>query len=1252
MNKSVKRIREQAARVLRATKEKIATGEPLEWFGATPWPLRVLVQHRPHDEASLKREYQEKELDRIPDTFVMYRIIGNDLYPRHAKGQSRQNVRFILENEPDLEDCEKHWVLNRIFDADERQAIIDLLEQHGQKYFEIPFDAAVFSQIDWDYSAYPEPGFLSSETFHELESPEQERALTAAYRLKNIYLMNNNGARNAALAEGRSRAKWVLPWDGNCFVTASAWEAVRSAVRAAPHLPYFVVPMQRIKDNDELLADNFDPNPVEEPQLVFRSDARETFGENHPYGRRPKVELLTRLGIPGPWEFWRDDPWEQPCGEDSSDRGAWGVAGWVARLASGRSHLETPTTGGRRNRSLERQKAIRAAINHVTQEVGGQPDPIGLTSFHFDAIDALRAEYQERGDSGAQGKTLQVLLRNAAEALERIPESPVDKPQPGPSGDMHDYYHPAPYWWPNPGTKDGLPYVRRDGERVPGTHMGEPESHYYDRTRLQWLFDDTTSLSLAAFITGERRYAEHAVRWLERWFIDPETRMNPHLTYAQVRWGHNRNHGAASGIIEMKDLYYALDAVRLLHRIGALSSDQLERLRAWFREYLDWLLASEQGTREAQAENNRGTYYDLQVAAIAAFLGDMDTLFATLARAEGRLAVQISETGIQYHELARTQTQHYTCFNLQGWLNLDALATRYGLSFSRAGSAHARRLREALVWLQRQRQNDVWPYPQGDPFNAVRYVALDCQARRQCLLPDQPRAPGTPPPADHALAESVAPLASQDGLRPYWQITRTAKACPGKPAVVFLIPLQPRSTATRWEDVVHNLDNTLRSILNQNSRNFIALVICHELPESDFLGHPKINFLQAPFPPESDPQNGSVDKYRKRRHGAAWARHHGYGGAYFFGLDADDWVSRHFVATAEDAPMGSGLLAEQGYIFDVESGDLSLRAEKFYRICGSCFVCHYDANELPIDYADEESAFSHVACGHHAFQGQRARDLGKVVHSLNKPLIAYLVNHTESLYSKKRDGKKRGAGRLRNKLTQQHATHLVRFEFGAKERGSPQTYSLAESGAQTHPIVWTPEDIPDDPWMPEEARDHLEMLLARSSVFLEYGAGGSSILAGRTGVAKLYSVESDESFLSAIADKLRQTRSSITFHPEYVDIGPTRKLGYPVDSKRESDWARYPCSVWETLHDRGETPDLVLIDGRFRVACFLATLLNAKAGTLVLFDDYYRRERYWIIETVLAPRFRVGRMAEFKVSSNMETALIESLLEEYVRIPN
>src|SRR5699024_5319235 len=74
------------------------------------------------------------------DRFVLYRIIGNDLHPRHKRGQSLDNLRFILDHEPSLVDCEKRFVLNRIVDEDQENEIISLLRSRGCPYIRISFN--------------------------------------------------------------------------------------------------------------------------------------------------------------------------------------------------------------------------------------------------------------------------------------------------------------------------------------------------------------------------------------------------------------------------------------------------------------------------------------------------------------------------------------------------------------------------------------------------------------------------------------------------------------------------------------------------------------------------------------------------------------------------------------------------------------------------------------------------------------------------------------------------------------------------------------------------------------------------------------------------------------------------------------------------------------------------------------------------------------------------------------------------------
>lgn len=684
--------------------------------------LRVLRHCKPQDEIVLQQTYQESECAGRPDTFVLYRIIGNDLDRRHKTGQSIGNLQFILENEPELAGCEKRWIVNRIIDFIEEAAIIDMLDRHGKPYIHIPFKPDEYREIGFDTTCFPAPDYFSSEQFSELAEPGQQRAVTMSYRLKNNYVMNSNGARNAALRDGRKRAKWVLPWDGNCFLTHQAWSQICKAIHARPYLPYFVVPMARVTENAKLVKRHYAPAPFDEPQVFFRADTDIEFDERYSYGRRPKVELFWRLGVPGPWDKWTDDPWDVPRSPHLLQAGQFGTAGWVARLFSGIEQLELPNKQSRKSRGSLRQEAIIGTLDMLDCLVipsAQRSDPVTA----YCASNAKWASDCTLDDQNPRQSALtSALLRDAEAACDRGPYSIIDRTTLPLSGNLHDYWSPAPYWWPNTETRNGLPYVLHDGKRVPGTRLDIPGNERHDRTRLQSLFDDTAILSLGWTVSGNRKYAAHAAHLIRTWFINPETKMNPHLTYAQVITGKNNNQGRGRGIIEFKDIYFFLDAVRLLEPSGELTESDLIVFRKWLWRYLMWLKESPQGQRERMSLNNHGTYYDLQAGAIAAYLGDTKTLDDILRQTVLRVREQFSVEGIQHHEITRTLSQHYCCFNFQAWIHLASLARTRGINLWRQ-EASGGSLLTGAGWLLSHAEG-TWPYQQIDDFDTDRFMPI------------------------------------------------------------------------------------------------------------------------------------------------------------------------------------------------------------------------------------------------------------------------------------------------------------------------------------------------------------------------------------------------------------------------------------------------------------------------------------------------------------------------------------------------
>ncbi|MEE4187234.1 MAG: alginate lyase family protein, partial [Roseobacter sp.] len=653
-------------------------------------------------------------MDEREDTFALCRIIGNDLEPRHAAGQSLKNVRFILDHEPDFEGVKKLWVVNRIFNKDTEAAILALLEERGQTYRRIPFNAEEYQAIGFDFTNLEDKRpFYNLTGDEEIDSKQLMNATLQAFKDRNNYVMNNNGARNTALSLCFEHAKWGLPFDGNCFFTEPGWSALRSDILAARGMRYFTVPMARVTNNEELLDPNTSFSAEEEPQMVFRSDALLRFSEDHCYGRRPKVELFLHLGIDGPWSNWPCEHFDTPPRQVHSEGHRVGRAGWVARLNSGKQHLEVSNQKALIDRGLARSTAIRATLEMLEARQTAA------------VIEQGRPPVYDMGKlQNAAQEVKKTLQDNAREALTRGPFSVTQKPEPGPSGDLHDYYHPAPYWWPNPKTPDGLPYVWKDGERFPGTELFKDGNERFDRTRLQHLFDDTTALALGSMLpAADASFRAHGLKNIQTWFLDPETAMSPALEYAQVRMGHGGNQGAASGLIESKDFYYFLDAVRILD-----DPDTTAGMQDWCARFLTWFTESKQGKTERKAHNNHGTCHDLQAAAHAAFLGRVDVLQHINFRAQARALQTITPEGDQPHEMERTLTQHYCAFNLQCWVNLFNLLTGVGFRpwESEAGERIRVGLRRLLIL-----SHDGWTGLQIKPFDEARLLPLSETLRNQ-----------------------------------------------------------------------------------------------------------------------------------------------------------------------------------------------------------------------------------------------------------------------------------------------------------------------------------------------------------------------------------------------------------------------------------------------------------------------------------------------------------------------------------------
>ena len=310
----------------------------------------------------------------------------------------------------------------------------------------------------------------------------------------------------------------------------------------------------------------------------------------------------------------------------------------------------------------------------------------------------------------------------------------------------------GPYWWPNPASSNGLPYIRRDGERNPEIYK------IPNRTHLGELTDTVDTLALAAWLTGNETFAARAALLLRTWFLDPDTRMNPHLEYGQAIPGINTGRGI--GIIETRSLARIVDSIGLLAQSTSWTAADQQGMEQWFSRYLDWMLNSSHGRDEAAAKNNHGTYYDVQVASFALFLNRTNVARTILQQAgEKRIAAQVEPDGRQPLELERTRAWSYSVGNLAGLMSIAILGEHVGLDLWHYQSPDGRSIPKAIDFLAPTGLGQIkWPYLQidnlgPDLFHPVLRIAT-------LKYPERPyrewlsKIPGLPPASRNHLVQS------------------------------------------------------------------------------------------------------------------------------------------------------------------------------------------------------------------------------------------------------------------------------------------------------------------------------------------------------------------------------------------------------------------------------------------------------------------------------------------------------------------
>lgn len=166
----------------------------------------------------------------------------------------------------------------------------------------------------------------------------------------------------------------------------------------------------------------------------------------------------------------------------------------------------------------------------------------------------------------------------------------------------------------------------------------------------------------------------------------------------------------------------------------------------------------------------------------------------------------------------------------------------------------------------------------------------------------------------------------------------------------------------------------------------------------------------------------------------------------------------------------------------------------------------------------------------------------------------------------------------------------------------------------------------------------------RATHYLEYGIGGSTVLAAQKSMQSIIAIDSSEEWIHKVKTDIEKCVYTGNINLLYANLGTTADWGYPTDELMVKNWPQYYVSPWKYFRSVNYSPDLILIDGRFRTPCFLYSLLHCKNGTRILWDDYLNRPEYHFVEQALAPQGLVDDMAVFTAVDDIDKELVAILL--------
>ena len=170
-------------------------------------------------------------------------------------------------------------------------------------------------------------------------------------------------------------------------------------------------------------------------------------------------------------------------------------------------------------------------------------------------------------------------------------------------------------------------------------------------------------------------------------------------------------------------------------------------------------------------------------------------------------------------------------------------------------------------------------------------------------------------------------------------------------------------------------------------------------------------------------------------------------------------------------------------------------------------------------------------------------------------------------------------------------------------------------------------------------------LILEVKTYFEYGCGKSTEYMYKESNASIFSIDTNREWATKILN-LSKDSNDERLNVKWIDVGDVADWGYPISFEKKQNFVQYANWFWNFRL----RPDLVVIDGRFRILCFLTSIKFAPIGTKIIFDDYTNRPFYHVAEEFLKIKDTCGRQALFEVDERSKKLIDESVISEFKNV--